>query len=424
MINQHYLDVAHCLPNSSVCRYAMCECPDAKYQQQCNQQQFTIGLFYINTRSNARGVELESGLFSNPLFQLGLKMQKLIIDDPVNGDVAQNRLASDVLSYTMSISQNRVRANEPITSFNDPVLGFVDNSWANGKSFNTLLADAYSELCGDVECAAYVFKTNLEAEGYLNRYRTSFSDLFYNSAASNSLSCRNVLPREGALDNFARNAPTPLVHDYYQCSKTLTASLASSLGNAVASANFYSSLVWIVAGYLIVFVLKARHKVGGLNIMTARGKETTLKALRDLKDESVLDALRALQAENRDLRLKVEALEGIKAAPLESLPRTDIIDEKLQRLERLCRTEQSPEDWENAGKDLSMALHKRLRGQFVVCDPIPADVADSALPPPPPSRRATFNAALGALTANGAVLSGRRVEMPKSQSPVQETAAV
>lgn len=360
LLSQYRKDLTHCLQNSSVCRYVLCECPDASAFPECNRQQFTLGFLYLNSNSSGSGTILDSGFESNPLVKLGLKMQQLILQDKENGDLAQSRASSDVLSYTISIAESMGMENIPLTSYWDDNGVFVDNSWANGRSFEELLTEAFDTFCGEEHCAAYVFKTNIEREGYLNRFRVSFSDLLSENGMNphaQQISCRNIAPKSViALNNLVVVPPTPLVNSYFQCRRTYYAALVASLGGAVASANFYSSFVWIVLGYVLVRVLRARNRHHGTettdNVFTAHTKDEVAEVLERLKDDSIVSLLKALADDNRDLRRRLEELD--KASAQRSAPHD--LELLLKNVERFHRTEQSMDDYAIVGQALSHAL--------------------------------------------------------------------
>ena len=180
-------------------RLSQCLCPHDALESYCNTNDFYIGI-----------------LQGHSILDLAQRVRKIIIDDPVNGDVTAMTLFSHVLGYTANAA---FAANE-----NDIKIvsqGTVDNSWANGMSWNELLADAYADLCPD--CVGWVFETH-GAEGTsnvalsLNRYLVRLSQFSasnvtiynkYSGAFVSQQNCVDSISQSEAMGELAKVAYPP-----------------------------------------------------------------------------------------------------------------------------------------------------------------------------------------------------------------------
>jgi len=108
--------------NEGMCKFSLCECPSAVNFSDCNKQQWTFGLFYVND-------DLKFPGRSRPAIELGLKMENILIADEVNGDKEQARTVADVLALALNVQQARARADE-----------IINDAWAQNQSFNQLLS--------------------------------------------------------------------------------------------------------------------------------------------------------------------------------------------------------------------------------------------------------------------------------------------
>ena len=374
---QFFQDDRHCDANGN-CRYSLCDCADAaSTHTQCNQLQFALGLIYDN--SPTFGLESLTSYIGSPLVKLGLKMQRMLIDNPASGDVDQLRAAAPLIAYTLSIANSPATSSNPILSWKDSSTGKVyDNSWAKGQSYNQLLHQAYEDFCDAQECAAFVFQTYRNGDGYLNRYRISYTDLLDDKtrALNASVTCRNFLSKEveDQLSTLISNPPTQLVNNYLECKKTLQGALVGSIGNAVASAAFFSSLGWIVLGYIIVSWLRIKNKKGETkadNVFSSREKLEASQVLQQLRSDSVIECLRVqssalelLHKENGELKRRIVALEG--SVPQQQQPGFDPssakalegVQQQLELVALLHSPDQSSSAFKRAGDLISDAMTK------------------------------------------------------------------
>jgi hypothetical protein len=78
-----------------------CLCPEDVDDEQCNTNDFFFGLIYdLNFN------------FTALAYNIGIKMQKLIIDDPEKGDVNVINTLAPILTYTAGVAYNLVTAND------------------------------------------------------------------------------------------------------------------------------------------------------------------------------------------------------------------------------------------------------------------------------------------------------------------------
>lgn len=222
-------------------RIQPCLCPRDWYEPTCSSQDFVIGFIFDNFDGD--NIDGEYQYLRRPQIEMALKLQKFLIDDPVNGDIALMEFASKVLIYTLNIAYLPSKANDPINNGYDSWGDMVNNTWAGGMSYNQLLDAAWSELCKD--CAAYVFESY--AYGFsttvsLNRFQVNYQDLLGNNSLP--LACRDGLSQTKAMTLLAAQPPVGLVHTYFECTKSLQSALSSSVGGAIASATLYGTVVW------------------------------------------------------------------------------------------------------------------------------------------------------------------------------------
>lgn len=371
VVTQLFVDANRCGANG-VCPYALCECPDAMNQPDCNQRQYTIALFYSDS------VET--------MVKFGLKMQHFYFNDSENGDLEILRAVAPVIGYTLNVQQDSEAASLPIKSWFDASTNkHVDNSWAHGKSYRQLLDEAWGQLCetNDCDCGVVVFQVKNPTKDwpFTNSY-TSFEALKRNaSAPPGVMACQDYSFSPAMIAKLGANPPTPLHNNYYVCSKTPVSALLASFGPAVATTNFFSTLCWIVLGYLSIFVARRRYKQ---TVLSANSKAVVGEALGQAKEESLLavvqemavalqsvrEDLRSVRSENRALSLKLAALEQTtgESSPLFDVPDLSVDDvpfrgafEQFQRLHRLHLQQQpSDEDCVRAGQAVTAALSQRF----------------------------------------------------------------
>ena len=78
-----------------------CLCPEDENDEMCNSNDFFFGMIYdLNFN------------FTALAYNIGIKMQQLIVDDPVDGDLTVINTLAPILTYTASVSYDFVTAND------------------------------------------------------------------------------------------------------------------------------------------------------------------------------------------------------------------------------------------------------------------------------------------------------------------------
>lgn len=308
----------HCVENSPSCRYSVCKCPDAQNHDQCNKSRFTLGFFFGNDPKYEP---------SRPPIELGLKLQKYLIDDPLRGDSAQMRLLTPVLAYSRSIDHDISKADEPILSWKDANGKFVNNSWADGRSFNELLSGAFDAACGENPCSALVFDTLQDSQGYINRFRVTFADILGKEKVGQGASCRNIFADiVESMPNLLVQPPTSLVNDYYACQRSMQSALGISVGSSIASATFLAFIIWTILGHCIISAAKWRAERSGIatlkgtdihelkpvdvRLTSPHAKRVIADTLQRLRDDSLTALFDTLTAENKRLSDRLARIES------------------------------------------------------------------------------------------------------------------
>ena len=94
---------------------------------------------FITGNINSKGVHDDDYSPDQPnldaVVALGLKLQKYLIDDPVNGDLDLQEFAGRVMTYTLNVARSPKLADEPIVSWQqtEAISHRAENNyWANG----------------------------------------------------------------------------------------------------------------------------------------------------------------------------------------------------------------------------------------------------------------------------------------------------
>jgi hypothetical protein len=192
------------------------------------------------------------------------------------------------------------------------------------------------------------------------------------------VTCQDYSFGPSLYSDLANNPPTPLTHNYFECRKSIESALLASIGPAVASANFFSTLFWIVVGYFVIFAI--RRQRGQTVVLSAHSKAVVGEALVTAKEESLVAvvqemaiAVQSLRAENAALANKLSALERA-SSPLPkdevgeaTKPRDEILlqiplQEALEQFQRLHRLQLSDHDFDLVGQAITRALHQHQGG--------------------------------------------------------------
>jgi hypothetical protein len=219
-------------------------------------------------------LKMKKGIFRDSIINLGLRMQKFLIDDPENGDVNLINQLFPIYGYSYMLDQDPKYANKPI--FND----------ASSLSLNNLLQEAWDNIsCSN--CAAIGFTSRQESSTVprINAKFVTMQDI----AGNGSTMCRDLISQTDALTKLGSVPPTPLVNSYYECRKTVLFSFLSVLGSSFSGTNFIMTMMWIVGGYSFLTFFERRRRERGLApLLSKRSKLEMQEALEVTKNKMLL----------------------------------------------------------------------------------------------------------------------------------------
>ena len=349
VITQFFVDRDRCGPDG-VCPLALCECPRAMNQPECNRRQYTVAVFFADS--------IES------IVALGLKMTRFYSQDPDNYDLLILRAVAPVISYTLTIQQHPSAANSPIQS-----------PWAKGKSYRQLLDEAWKDLCATNDCGVVAFQVEGTNEWPFTNSYTNFAALNQNaSAAPGVMACQDYSIRPEVFAKLGEKTPTPLIQNYYTCRKTTGSALLASIGPAVSSANFFGTLGWILLGYCVVFIIRMQSGTKG-KALSAHSKAVVGEALDAAKEESLLAVVQQMALSHEALSQKVAALErelsskGKDQIPAPVPPQPVVADdatslrEAFEQFQRMHRPQQDDQEYALVGAAVTRALRQRREGK-------------------------------------------------------------
>ena len=201
-----------------------------------------VGLFYDTDR----------GDMTKPL-RFALQMQKLLIDDPVNGDLHMQEMVFPMISTAWWVS---------------PPGGFAFASAPYPGANTSLSADAYhlqtwKALCPWVSCAAVVFASfqgvgdvtvqPLNIFDYQARMAPWLNDTYTTSTGSvrKREMCENTIYNGAVMDKLISQTPLDLVEKYYVCSYTLSASFSQAVGNGGCIAQTIATVAVCIIGWFM-----------------------------------------------------------------------------------------------------------------------------------------------------------------------------
>lgn len=325
-------------------------------QPDCNRKQYTVALFFTDS--------VESTV------AFGLKMQQFYTEDPYTYDVNTLRAVTPVIAYTLAVQQNASAASSPIKG-----------SWAQGKSYLDLLDEAWQGLCDTNDCGVLVFQVEGSNDWPFTISFTDFLALNQNaSAAPGVVTCQDFSFGPSLYTALASTPPTPFTQNYFECRKSLGNALLASIGPAVASANFFSTLGWIVVGYAVIFAIRRQRRQ--TRVLSAHSKAVVEEALVAAKEESLVVvvqqmalAVQSLREENAVLTNKLAALESASSRRKDEVvgeaERTIVGDEiplqiplheAFEQFQRLHRVQHSDHDFDLVGQAITRALRQHHGG--------------------------------------------------------------
>jgi hypothetical protein len=243
-----------------------CKCPTDKFDEQCNAMEAVYTVIY-STPLPYSEIDDDSLWPWIDMFSIGVRAQKLMLKDPVNGDKAMMELFSPITAYSlMAASNSTPYSNESLVSYTKMVEGspvHYDYSFANGKSFRRLMEDAWDDVCPSRKCAAAIFSTKgrslYQLFSPMNIYNSQLSSLstetHYSKYVKYNISvsmCHDTFSQKIAFDSFLVRPPVQLVQPYLQCHSTLQKAFIAAVGNANSNATLCCTIVIAILGILVV----------------------------------------------------------------------------------------------------------------------------------------------------------------------------
>ena len=204
------------------------------------------------------------------------------------------KYTSPLLFNTFYSSNGYATADFPLSSFEGGFgfEGYQNNSWAHNQTFNEMLRDSWDSICPSCAALVFQFYSGQPRGWFMNTAGVSMKDLAISGSSVDDnrnddfskTMCRNVLSQTQALDKLAATPPVPLTTGYLLCTRTPWNSLKSSLGGAVAAANFYTAFVWIVLGMLGIRLIR---RYAGDRLLGRHSKRMLNDAYADAQAEAV-----------------------------------------------------------------------------------------------------------------------------------------
>ena len=129
--------------------YEPCTCPRDALDLQCNVQDYFYILIQNSGNSNSSGNLYNSLGGSGSIVDLGIRMQKFVVDDSVNGDKAMQNYFAKLTTY--SVLQNDAYGYPPTE------IG-LDIAQPN-VSLSSLLTQQWDIICPTFDCSGVVFES-------------------------------------------------------------------------------------------------------------------------------------------------------------------------------------------------------------------------------------------------------------------------
>jgi hypothetical protein len=152
-----------------------CVCPSDRKNIDCNAQDYFYTLIQASGESNSTGPLHKFIGVHAQVINLGIRMQEIMVNDPVAGDLTVNNYFSKLTSYSI---------------FQDPAYGVshrrvgLDSSQPT-VALGTLLQNEWDEICPTFDCSAVVFESfgdyNSALFQSVNRYNVQFGKLTTNN---------------------------------------------------------------------------------------------------------------------------------------------------------------------------------------------------------------------------------------------------
>ena len=322
IMSQAYPDM-HACSQTLTCRRMACQCPADAEVPECSHPNWFIGFVYGNIQTPLDQMDDDYAMpppsaatmpVDAPILALALRMQRFLLENPENGDIEMSKYTSPLLFNTFYAFNSYSTADVPLNSFEGGVgfEGYQNNSWARNQTFDEMLRYSWDEICP--MCAALVFQfySGQPRGWFMNTAGVTMKDLAIAGSRIDDnrdddfskTMCRNVLSQTDALDKLAAKPPVPLTTGYLLCTRTPWSSLKSSVGGAVAAANFYTAFVWIVLGILGIRLIRS---YAGDRLLGRHSKRMLNDAYSDAQAEAVTSFAKAAVRSIERLELQLGA---------------------------------------------------------------------------------------------------------------------
>jgi len=303
-----------------------CTCPKYKTDFGCNSQTFLYTLVQPNDFN------------SSVMVDLGTRMQKLMIDDPINGDIQIMESVAEISRVSIFMAaKGKIDPGSNIAGISTPLFyeqlnGYLQQLW-----------DDYCPGCSAVVFFSYgtnanraflpVNKYDLQFASLSNESTTYKVEIYVNDTTSIQrhfelplMMCENTLSQMAAMAKLTATSPVPLVADYFECQNTLQAAALTGIGSAAGSAGLYTSIVATVVGLIFVKYINSRYgkQVGDVKLdllLSTELKSQIAKAKEVRKHEALMQFFdeigKSLGNVSPALKEKLDYLKAFEAPPEE-----------------------------------------------------------------------------------------------------------
>lgn len=341
MLFSSFYDTQSCM-HDGPCRQVLKTCPVADYYDV-----FDVALIYANIAIPSKSDDdwnreadddfwnmIRNSEADLTITSLGLKLQKFLLDDPKNGDIKLMEYLFPALATSISAVKDLPQSDVPLRSWTTTPNnsrsymshGFQNLSYAHGKSENEIIAEAWNEICAD--CAAIV----VESFQYVSTIpRINEKDVTFFALANNDsysiVDCMDLISQPSAMNKLVHTPPTKLVNSYYQCNRKPGAAFVSALGSALASSNAIMVAVWVIGGWVLMY-LAQRQSSDLAKLPSKRFKQEVYEAFEETKNETMVKLLEGITA-------SLDQMAGVNNAQRQRLK------EDFTKFRRLCALQSS-----------------------------------------------------------------------------------
>jgi hypothetical protein len=304
-----------------------CKCPTDKFDEQCNSMEAVYTVIYSKPLPY-----YENDDFTLPwidMLDIGVRAQKLMLEDPENGDKAMMELISPITAYSLMAAFGTTpysdESLESYTKIVKEVPVHYDYSFAKGNSFSGLLRDAWDDVCPSGMCAAAIFSTQgrslYQLFSPMNIYNSQLpylSNLTHKSKYVNYTigvsMCHDTFSQKFAFDSFLDRPPVRLVQPYLQCHSTLRKAFIAAVGNANSNATLCCTVGIAILGILVVWYVNHHKSIKRDGQVADKLITTKMKGYVTEKssEKKYTDLVMTIETMNTSMNKMVEAMRVLK----------------------------------------------------------------------------------------------------------------